>query len=574
MAGGARGGLQSQPVKRLIGYYRPWAGRLLLATLMMALAACVPAAVVVLVEQILDRVLVNRDASGLAILPITIVGLYLLGGALDLGRALITRAVAFRVVTRLRSELFRALMEQEPAWHQRVPLGERLSWLNHDVGQVQYLVSAFATVVQKPLALLGLVGAAFWMDWRLASVAILVLPVIAWPIASFGRRMRRVARERLQSLGRLTSSASESLAGVRTVQALGAEELRAATFDRDNEEQYRVQMSAVLAQLMPKPVIELIAAVGVGLVLSYGGHRVFAGDLQPGQLIAFLVALGLMNVPLKQLSEVVSLTQRALAGAERVFAIMDRPRTIEDGPHRLDAERIELRFDGVCFDYGDGPVLLDLDFSVLAGEKVAIVGASGAGKTTLLSLIARFHDPTSGSVIVNGRPTTDYRVDSLRACMGIVGQHPFLFHASVLENLRLARPDASRAEVEAACSAANAHAFIEALPKGYDTVVDETGLRLSGGERQRLCIARALLADTPLLLLDEATSALDSQSESQVQSALSRLMEGRTVVMVAHRLSSIRGADRILVLQEGRMVQTGRHEDLLARSGEYRRLYG
>ncbi len=574
MAGGTRRGLQSQPVRRLIRYYRPWAGRLLLATLMMALAACVPAAVVVLVEQILDRVLVNRDATGLAVLPIAIVGLYLFGGALDLGRALITRGVAFRVVTHLRSELFRALMDQEPAWHQGLPLGERLSWLNHDVGQVQYLVSAFATVVQKPLALLGLIAAAFWMDWRLASVAMLVLPLIAWPIAVFGRRMRRVARERLQSLGRLTSSASESLSGVRTVQALGAEELRAASFDRDNEEQYRVQMSAVMAQLLPKPVIEFVAAVGVGLVLSYGGQRVFAGELEPGQLVAFLVALGLMNLPLKQLSEVVSLTQRALAGAERVFAVMDRPRTIEDGPHRLDGERIELRFDGVGFDYGDGPVLLDLDFQVRAGEKLAIVGASGAGKTTMLSLIARFLDPSSGSVMVNGRPTTDYRVDSLRACMGIVDQHPFLFHASVRENLRLARPSATPEEIQAACSAANAHGFIEALPKGYDTVVDETGLRLSGGERQRLCIARALLADAPLLLLDEATSALDSHSESQVQAALGRLMEGRTVVMVAHRLSSIRGADRILVLRDGRVVQTGRHEELLARSGEYRRLYG
>lgn len=561
-------------MRRLLRYYRPHALTLAVATLLMALSACVPAGVVLLVEQVLDRVLMERDATGLALLPVAIVVVYGLGGVVELGRAWMTRSVAFRVVTRLRAELFAALMRQEPGWHQRVPLGERLSWLQNDVGQVQYLVSAWATVVQKPLALLGLLAAAFWMDWKLASVALLVLPLVAWPIAVFGRRMRRVARERLDSLGRMTSSASESLAGVRTVQAFNAQAQRERLFDHDNEMQFRIQMRAVLAQLLPRPIIELIAAVGVGVVLSVGGARVFAGELQPGELIAFLVALGLMNLPLKQLSEVVSLTQRALAGAERVFAVLDRPLPVLDGPLELAMGPVALELRGVGFDYGDGPVLRDLQVRVAAGEKVAIVGASGAGKTTLLSLVARFLDPTQGTILLNGEPSTAYRVASLRACIAIVDQDPFLFHASVMENLRMARPDATDLEVHAAAAAANAHGFISELPEGYETVVDETGLRLSGGQRQRLCIARALLADAPILLLDEATSALDSQAEAHVQEALERLMQGRTVLMVAHRLSSIVGADRILVLDEGRLVQSGRHEELLERVGEYRRLYG
>ena len=561
-------------MKRLLGYYRPYVGRLILATVMMAVAAVVPTGVVLLVEQVLDRVLVEHDAAGLALLPFAIVGLYAVSGVLNVTRALITRGVAFRVVTTLRSQLFRALMVQEPGWHQRVPLGERLSWLSNDVGQVQYIVSAWATLVQKPLALLGLAAAAFWMDWRLASVSLLVLPLVAWPITTFGRRMRRLATERLESLAALSSSAQQSLAGIRTVQAFGAEDARQARFEEDNEGQYRVQMSAVLARLLPGPVIELIAAVGVGLVLSYGGHRVFAGELQPGELVAFLVALGLMNVPLKQLSEVNALTQRALAGAERVFEVLDRPRPLTDGPVVLAAESLELAFEELGFDYGDGPVLSHIQATIKAGERVAIVGASGAGKTTLINLVARFADPTHGRVLLNGRPTSDYTLASLRAHVAQVGQEPFLFHSTVLDNLRLGRPDATRLEVEAACRAANAHGFVQGLPDGYDTMVDDTGLRLSGGQRQRLCIARALLMDAPLLLLDEATSALDSQNEAAVNQALERLMEGRTTLMVAHRLSSIRDADRILVLAGGRLVQVGRHDDLMQDSGEYRRLYG
>jgi subfamily B ATP-binding cassette protein MsbA len=559
---------------RLLSYYRPYVPRLLLATLMMALAAAGPTAVVLLVEQVLDRVLVQKDAAGLALLPFAIVALYALSGALNVTRAIITRGVAFRVVTTLRGELFRALLAQEPGWHQRVPLGERLSWLSNDVGQVQYLVSAWATLVQKPLALAGLLAAALWMDWRLTCAALVVLPLVVFPITAFGRRMRKVAAERLQSLASLSTSAQQSLAGLRTVQAFGAEAGQAARFDADNETQYRVQMQAVLAGLLPGPIIELIAAVGVGLVLSYGGHRVFSGELQPGELVAFLVALGLMNVPLKQLSEVVSLTQRALAGAERVFVVLDRPPTLADGDIDLDADHVELCFEGMSFDYGDGPVLHGLTERIEAGQKVAVVGASGAGKTTLLSLVARFLDPSGGRLLLNGRPASDYSLASLRAHIAQVGQEPFLFHASVLENLRLGRPDASRADVETACRAANAHAFVAALPDGYDTVVDETGLRLSGGQRQRLCIARALLMDAPLLLLDEATSALDSQSEALVQQALERLMQGRTVLMVAHRLSSITGADRILVLSDGRLVQAGPHKQLIEEGGEYGRLYG
>ncbi len=561
-------------LRALLTWYRPYAGRLAFATLLMALAAAIPGALVLLVEQVLDRVLIEQDELALAALPFAVGGLYLLNGLVGVGRAMITKSVAFDVVTRMRQALFDKMLALEPGWHQTRPLGERLSWLTQDVGQVQYLVSAWATLVQKPLTLLGLLISAFYMDWRLALAGTLALPLIVWPIQHFGRKLRRASRFSLDSLGELTSSAQESLTGVRTVQAFGAEGTRGQAFGELNRRQYRLILRQTLAQLLPGPVIELVAALGVGLVLAWGGQRVFAGELTAGELIAFLVAMGLMNLPLKGLSEINSLTQRALAGAERVFAVLDQTSSVRDGPEQLQAEACVLELDEVGFDYGDGPVLQRVSLRIEPGQTLALVGASGAGKSTLAALIPRFHDPSLGRVLVNGRDLRDFTVASLRRHVAVVGQEPWLLHASVLDNVRLGLPEASREQVEQACRDAFAHDFIQELPLGYDTLVDESGLRLSGGQRQRLCIARALLVDAPILVLDEATSALDRESEEAVQQALDRLRKGRTTLAIAHRLETIRDADQILVLQGGRVSQLGRHEELLAVPGEYRRLYG
>jgi subfamily B ATP-binding cassette protein MsbA len=564
----------SPTLRRLMGYYRPHAGALALATALMALASAFPAAVVFLIERVLDDVLIARNSAALAAMPFAIMGLYITNGLVNVWRSWLTRSVALEVVTRLRAELFAHTLRLEPAWHQRTPLGLQLSRLGQDVGNVVYLVSAYATAVQRPLTLVGLLAAALLQDWQLTLVAVILLPLVALPISRFGRRLRRSARARLDNLASLTTSAQQTLSGVRIVQAFRAEDQRLAQFSEENERQRRLTLEAYLAQILPGPVIEAIAAVGVGLAIYYGGQRVFAGTIAPGELIAFLVAMGLMNQPLKALSEINSLTQRALAGAEAAFEVLDTAPKVSGGERTLAPGPCALEFQGVSFDYGEGAVLDGVSFTARPGELVALVGHSGAGKSTLISLVPRFQDPTAGAILLNGVELRAYTLESLRAGVALVTQEAFLFDTTIAENVRLGRPEATDAEVEAACRAANAHDFIAAFPLGYRTRADEGGMRLSGGQRQRICIARALLLDAPILLLDEATSALDRESEEAVQQALARLMEGRTTLAIAHRLSTIQDADRILVMDRGRVVERGRHEELLAAGGEYARLYG
>lgn len=561
-------------LRRLAAAYRPHTTRVVLATALLAAGSAVPGGVVVVIEQVLDRILVARDAAALATLPWVLVGLYLLKGSAMVGSILLTRTVGFTVARDLRQRVVQHCLALDVGWHQRQRTGDTLARVVHDAGEVELLAEAYAGAVEKPLSLLFLLGAALWMDWQLTCAALVVLPFVAWAIDHFARRLRQTVRDTLKNLGQLSAGLQEVFSGIRVIQAFGAEQSQARAFQTVNDEQVRLQLRAAIAQAVPGPVVEGIAAAGIGIVIWFGGQRVFAGELLPGELIGFLVAIGLMNMPLKGLSEVVSKAQRAAAGAERAYEVLDVAPTIQGGEVVLAADTCELVFEGVDFSYGDGPVLQGLGFRVAPGERVGIVGASGSGKTTLASLVPRFRDPSAGRVLLNGRDLRDYTLESLRAHVAVVAQEPFLFHGTVIDNVRLARPDAGIDEVEAACRVANAHDFVVDLPKGYETMLDETGLRLSGGERQRLCIARAVLADAPILLLDEATSNLDTQSQGAVAEALERLAADRTTLAIAHRMSTLVDADRILVLREGLLVEEGHHQELVGASGEYARLWG
>jgi subfamily B ATP-binding cassette protein MsbA len=558
------------PTRRLLGWFAPHKGKLALALVLMLVHSAVPGALVLLVERVLDDVLIARDEAALRTVPLALIGLYALNGLLGFARGMLTRSVAWAVVTRMRGALFAALLGQDVAWHQKQANGALLARLTQDVDNVQYGVSGIVTAVQKPVTLLVLLGAALTLDPVLTALAVVVLPLVAWPIRVFGRRVRRATADGLDSMAALSGVAGETLEGIRAVQRLGVEPARQAAFDAENETHRGLRMRAFAARLLPSPVVELIAALGAAVVLWVGGQRVMDGHAEPGELIAFILALTLVNAPLKGLAEINTLLQRALAGAQAVFAVLDRAPAVPDtGTTVLQTRSADLAFEALRFDYGQGEVLRGIDLRVPAGRVVAVVGASGAGKSTLASLVSRLHDATGGAVRVAGHDVRDLTLESLRRHVAVVSQEPFLFDTSVAENIRMGRPGARDEEVEAAARVADAHGFVSALPEGYGTRVDGQGLRLSGGQRQRICIARAVLRDAPILVLDEATSALDAESEAAVQAALERAMEGRTVLVIAHRLSTVRGADEIVVLDDGQVVERGSHAALMAADGAY-----
>lgn len=560
------------PAARLAARFRPYRGRLALAAALVLVGSALQGVPVFLVKWALDDVLLPADASRARLLAPVIVGLYLLNALVTVGRATLTRSVAWRVVSDLREELHDHLLTLDVGWHGAHPSGERTSRLIGDVNTLQYAVNGVVTAVQKPVTLLVLAGSAVAMNPVLAGVALVLLPLAAFPIDRFGRWVRVASREALDAGAALASSAQETLAGIRVVQIFGGERTRAERFVALNRAHEAAQVRALFASLLPAPATEVIAAIGVGAVLWIGGGQVAAGTLAPGELVAFMVALAVMNQPLKGLSEVSSLFQRSIAAAETVFGLLDTRSVVRNDGTGVARAPTRITLDDVSVDYGDGPVVSGVSFTIVAGQRVALVGASGGGKTSLLSLLPRLRDPSAGAVRWDGADLRTFELASLRRQIAVVTQEGFLFDDTVAANIRFGRPGATDAEVVAAAEAANADPFIRGLPRGYDTPLQELGMRLSGGQRQRICIARALLRDAPVLLLDEATSNLDAASEAAVQEALDRLMVGRTTLVVAHRLSTVRDADLLVVLAGGRVVEQGTHAALLAADGAYARL--
>jgi subfamily B ATP-binding cassette protein MsbA len=456
--------------------------------------------------------------------------------------------------------------------------GALMSRLTNDITFMQRAVSgSINDVLKQGLTMLGLIGVAFYRDWFLASFAVLVLPLAAIPIVILGRKLRRLSRHAQATMATLSTLIEEVLSGIKVVKAFGRETYEQKRFQQGNADFYGVTMRSVQTEEMSSPVMELLAAIGVALVMFYGGRQVIQGVSTPGTFFSFLTAVLWLYEPMRKLSRVNSTLQGALAAADRVFAVLDQEGelAIAAGQPKLAPIQQHLVIRDVSMRYAPNTpfVLQNINLEVEAGEVVALVGFSGAGKTSLVDLLPRFYDPDGGVIMIDGVDIRQVSLASLRAQIGLVSQDIVLFDDTLRQNILYGNPQATEAQIMQAAQAAYAHDFIGRTRLGYDTVIGERGVRLSGGEKQRIAIARALLKNAPILILDEATSSLDSESEQMVQYALGNLMKDRTTFVIAHRLSTVRHADKIVVLHQGRVVESGHHSELLAQGGMYSRLY-
>jgi subfamily B ATP-binding cassette protein MsbA len=565
-----------QRLFRLFAYTKPYRGLLLVSWVATAGYAAAGAGLAHMVEPIFDRVLIaNVQVWSVSA---TILGLYALKGLCAFLSTTMVAAAGQRAVTDLRNDLYEHTLSQSFAFLGRNSTGSLMSHITTDVEKIQHAVSEMAgDVLKEGLTVAALVVVLFSKDWRLAVLSLVAMPLAFYPLIRLGRRIRASSETSLRRWRDISEILQETISGFRVVQAFGMEQFETARFRRAAWRLFTVNMRITRTSAILPPLMEFVGGLALVGALFYGSSAIRSGRLTTGEFASFLAALFVMYTPVKRLSRVNASVQGALAAGSRIFEVLDTHLEIAETPGATLLPRMqrEVEYRDVGFRYaeGDGVVLRRVSFVARSGEIMAIVGTSGAGKTTLMNLLPRFYDVSDGAILIDGVDIRQGTLRSLRDQIGLVTQETVLFNDTVGANIAYGLDDVDEAKIESAARAAFAHDFILDLPRRYDTLIGERGSRLSGGQRQRIAIARAILKDPPILILDEATSALDAESERLVQEALSNLMKGRTTLVIAHRLATVRNADRIVVLDAGEVKETGSHEELLRSGGLYSRLY-
>ncbi|MBI4294345.1 MAG: lipid A export permease/ATP-binding protein MsbA [Betaproteobacteria bacterium] len=562
---------------RLLGYVRPHARVFAVAILGMVLTAATEPLFPALMKPLLDGSFVNRDNTQTYVIPLALVGIFLLRGVLSYVTSYALAWVSNKVVLDIRNAMFSRLLALPTRYYDNESSGVLISKIAYDVNGVSSAATNVLTVlVRDSLAVVGLLGWLLYLNWKLTLVAIVVAPGIALAVKLFSKRLRRMSQNSMRAMADITHVLEESIECQKVVKIFGGQEYEARRFDRANQQLRGFNMRQTIAAAATVPIVQLFAAIAVAIIISMAVQQAAVQELTVGGFVSFITAMLMLLTPLKHLTEINAPLQRGLASAERVFELLDETVEEDSGKISLNRARGRIEFESVSLSYaGSSREALDgVSIRIEPGETVALVGPSGGGKTSFVNLLARFYPPSSGRILLDGIDLREVSLGSLRENISLVSQDVALFNDSIAANIAYGRMGGvSREAIEAAARAAHVHEFVRELSEGFDTLIGENGARLSGGQRQRVAIARAILKNAPILLLDEATSALDSESERHVQAALSTLMQDRTTIVIAHRLSTIERADRIVVLQRGRILESGSHAELLAKNGLYAQLY-